>query len=222
MEMASLVLTILQAEGFQVVHFCSAEEADQAPEFDKIDLLLLDINLPGCDGYEFLTKIRKVYQFPVIFLTARQNATDIVSGLSSGADDYISKPFSSDVLVARIRAVLRRSSGERLSELRVVHFGMFEFEKDTQELRKADNIISLSSRESRLLLFLINHINTFSTPDEIYNSVWKQQYGDVTTVAVHINRLRNKIEDDPSKPVYIKTKPGSGYGLFSGKDGSPL
>jgi DNA-binding response OmpR family regulator len=165
------------------------------------------------DGFEFLNIIRKKSDMPVLILTARKTDQDVITGLGYGADDFISKPFSSGIVIARIRALLRRAgpSVSRDADHTATVFGPYAFDSATLTLMKAEVPVPLSMRECRLLDYLIKNTGKSRTPETIYNDVWKNLYGDVTIVAVYIQRLRRKLEDDPAAPVYIQTMPGYGY-----------
>ena len=177
--------------------------------------MTLDINLPGMSGYEFIPILRKKSTVPIICLTARTSDVDVVTGLGSGADDYISKPFSSVVLIAHIRAMLRRcdenesSPGGTSNEK--VSFGDYSFLPQSFILKQGDVQVPLSMRECRLLDYLIKNAGKARTPEVIYREVWQNAYGDLSTVGVYIQRLRKKIEPDPKNPLYILTTTGAGY-----------
>jgi len=223
-EMSDLIVIFLEQEGFGTVVFDTAEKAlEQFPQAHA-DLIILDINLPGMDGFEFLNIIRKQTQIPVLILTARTSDQDVITGLGYGADDFISKPFSSAIVIARVRALLRRSTGTAAPAQSTVHevrFGPFAFDSSSFILTKDGVQIPLSMRECRLLDYLIKTAGKNAPPETIYNDVWKNTYGDVTIVGVYIQRLRRKIETDPANPVYIQTAPGYGYSFHfpSGAEG---
>jgi two-component system response regulator RegX3 len=177
---------------------------------DPVSLVILDVNLPGMDGFAFLDRFRKTKSTPVLIVSARSADEDIITGLGYGADEFVTKPFSPRVLVARVRAMLRRSQG--LADLpAALAFGPFTFDRDACLLKKGDQRIPLSNKEFGVLDHLLAQEGRPSTPEAIYKGVWKNTYGDLTSVAVYIQRLRRKIEVDPSHPVYIETVPGMGY-----------
>lgn len=212
-EIVELLKIFLGQEGFEVSSASSAEEALE--KFSQIspDLMILDINLPGMSGFDFIPLIRKKTEVPILCLTARTSDIDVVTGLSNGADDYLPKPFSSAVLVAHVRALLRRSDAS-LSQgeaLKSYKFGDFEFFPSTFTLLKNKNHLPLSMNEYRLLDFLIKNAGTPFEPEKIYKEVWKNEYGDTTSVAVYIQRLRRKLENDPKNPKFILTQAGYGY-----------
>jgi DNA-binding response OmpR family regulator len=212
-EMSKLIAMFLESAGYGSVTFETAEEALEWMPGNTFDLVLLDLNLPGIDGFEFLGRARKFTSVPVLIVTARESDEDLITGLGYGADDFLSKPFSSGVLLARVRALLRRSELSPLvpsAENRVV-FGPFSFDRHDFVLRKGQERISLSMREYGVLDYLISNAGIPKSPQTIYDAVWKNKYGDLTTVAVYIQRLRRKLEDDPANPVYICTEFGKGY-----------
>jgi DNA-binding response OmpR family regulator len=211
-EMADLVALFLSKEGMRVESRENAEEALELVKAEPFDLIVLDINLPGMDGFEFLAEARKFTSCPVLIVTARGADEDLIAGLGQGADEYMTKPFSPKVLVARARALLRRSRGftER-SAVGLVSFGPYVLDRSAFELKKGNQIVALSVKEFSVLSFLVENSESPQTPQAIYDAVWKREYGDLTAVAVYIQRLRRKIEDDPAEPVYIETVYGRGY-----------
>ncbi|MGA2976870.1 MAG: response regulator transcription factor [Spirochaetia bacterium] len=209
-EMADLIRLYLQKEGMDST-ICETGE-DGLSQFDRerYDLVILDINLPGIDGFEFLQRLRKGSAVPVMIVSARDADEDMILGLGIGADEFVTKPFSPKVLVARIRAMLRRTLDMKTSP-NSVKFGDFILDIDGYLLKKGGEKISLSSKEFEVLAYLATHAGKAMTPDTIYAEVWKNQYGDITAVAVYVQRLRKKIEIDPSAPVFIETVHGMGY-----------
>ena len=222
-EIAELISLYLSNDGLDSVHAENAEDALEIISSSNIDLIVLDINLPGMDGFEFLQKLRNTKKsIPVIIVSARQDDADMILGLGIGADDYVTKPFSPKVLVARIRSNLRRyfDEGSRASErtVNVFSFGEYTIDMDAYVVKKGDKRVLLSPREYEVLAYLVNNMPNPKTPDDIYKTVWGNNYGDITTVAVHIQRLRKKLEKDPSQPEFIKTVHGMGYQFSSGGD----
>ncbi|HEY9595999.1 MAG TPA: response regulator transcription factor [Spirochaetia bacterium] len=209
-EMAELIRLYLQKEGMEAVICETGEEGLVAFERDRFDLVVLDINLPGIDGFEFLQRLRRSSNVPVIIVSARDADEDMILGLGIGADEFVTKPFSPKVLVARARAILRRATDMRTSP-NSVRFGEFLLDVDGFLLRRGGDKVSLSSKEFEVLAFLATHPDRAMSAETIYSEVWKNQYGDVTAVAVYIQRLRRKIEADPAAPVFIETVHGMGY-----------
>jgi len=211
-EMSDLIALFLRKEGIQVEARDTAEEALTILRAEAFDLIVLDINLPGMDGFAFLAEARKVTDCPVLIVTARGSEEDLISGLGQGADEYMTKPFSPKVLVARVRALLRRSTGfSERSPSDSLAFGPYVLDRAAFELRKGEGIVGLSVKEFGVLSFLAANPGAPQTPQAIYDAVWKREYGDLTAVAVYIQRLRRKIEKDPGNPVYIETVYGRGY-----------
>ena len=219
-ELAELVSLYLSKEGFEIRTAESAEDGFTVIEGWKPELIILDINLPGMDGFEFLQRFRRSSDTPVLIVSARDSDEDQISGLGIGADEYITKPFSPKVLVARVRALFRRlrDFNDRSQE-NVFRFGPFVLDYDSCILKKNGERIPLSTKEYGCLAWLTENPGKPMDVEKIYSSVWKNSYGDLTTVAVYIQRLRKKIEDDPTNPVYIETVHGMGYRLnINGKE----
>jgi DNA-binding response OmpR family regulator len=211
-ELGELVQLFLSKDGIDSDIASTAELGFEFMAGNGYDLITLDINLPGMDGFEFLQKLRKMSDIPVIILSAREGDEDIVLGLGLGADEFVNKPFAPKVLVARIRAILRRIRDGKHDDIeKNVVFGPFSLTQDAYYLEKNGERMVLSTKEFEVLQFLIQNPGTPFISDEIYQAVWGQEYGDVTSVAVYIQRLRRKIEDDPTKPEYILTMHGRGY-----------
>ena len=213
-ELAELYALYLNREGFECRIAPDAESGlplALARE-NGWNLIVLDINLPGMDGFEFLEQLRKSSTTPVMILTAREAEEDVIHGLGVGADDFVTKPCPPRVLAARVRAYIRRAqvpaSGKEGS---VWRFGPYELDAEALFLTKNGIPISLSPREFGILQTLIDARGKSFTPEELYDKVWGQNFGDVSAVGVYIQRLRRKIEDDPAAPRYIQTQYGLGY-----------
>lgn len=181
------------------------------------DLILLDVMLPGIDGYEVCRKVREHSNVPIIMLTAREDEVDKVVGLELGADDYITKPYSNRELSARIKANLRRSSYDNIpapqhEEHDTIVSGDLLINVERYEVSKNGEVIDITLREFELLKFLAMQPDKIFSREKLLENVWGYEYyGDVRTVDVTVRRLREKIEDDPSMPKYIITKRGVGY-----------
>jgi DNA-binding response OmpR family regulator len=210
-EMADLVALYLEKEGIETSVCESGEAAFELLKTSRFDLLLLDINLPGMDGFEFLQAFRKASSIPIIIVSARESDEDIIMGLGIGADEFVTKPFSPKVLAARVRAQLRRAGDSAIASRHLIRFGSFTLDVAGYVLKRDEKRISLSSKEFEVLHFLVSEAGNALTPERIYGNVWKNRYGDLTVVAVYIQRLRKKIEDDPANPYYIQTIHGMGY-----------
>jgi two-component system response regulator RegX3 len=209
-EMADLIRLYLQKEGMDASICETGEEGLAQFGRERYDLVVLDINLPGIDGFEFLQQLRKNSAVPVMIVSARDADEDMILGLGIGADEFVTKPFSPKVLAARARAMLRRSMDLKSSP-NSVKFGDFILDIDGYLLKKGGEKVPLSSKEFEVLAYLATHPGKAMTPDTIYSEVWRNQYGDVTAVAVYIQRLRKKIEKDPTSPEFIETVHGMGY-----------
>ena len=206
----------LKKEGYDVVTAEDGEVALEKFESENPDLLLLDIMMPKMDGYEVCRKIREKSNVPIIMLTARADEVDKVVGLEMGADDYVTKPFGNRELIARVKANLRRSDSAPVSNNEKDGnnqvYGDLNIDFDRYEVTKRGEVINLTLREFELLTFLATQTPTILTRENLLEKVWGYEYfGDVRAVDVTIRRLREKIEDDPSKPKYIVTKRGVGY-----------
>lgn len=205
----------LKKEGYEVLTAGDGEEAVEIVEKHQPDLILLDIMMPKMDGYEACRKIREKYNIPIIMLTARAEELDKVLGLEMGADDYVTKPFGTRELIARVKANLRRSvvkNEPAVEKGNVLKFGKLEIDLDKFEARKDGKVLELTYREFELLKFLAQNLRQVFSRETLLEKVWGYEYyGDVRTVDVTVRRLREKIEDNPGKPEYIITKRGVGY-----------
>ena len=216
---AELVATYLRRDGLRVAHALSAEAA-LAMMAELPSLVLLDLGLPGMDGLEFLRAFRTESVAPVIIVSARESDEDKLEGLGLGADDFVTKPFSPRVLAARVAALLRRvdyesrlreGSGRESSAGTILAFGPFSLDLDSGILSREGRALSLSRREFELLSFLALHPGRSFSAADLHREVWGLEHGDLSTVAVHIQRIRRKIEDEPSAPRWIRTVTGAGY-----------
>ena len=179
------------------------------------DLVLLDLMLPGLDGFSVCRRIREKSDIPILLVTARREDVDKIRGLGYGADDYIEKPFSPSVLVARVKANLaqyRRLKGETPDGNKELAGGGLRIDTDARRVFRGSDELQLKNKEYELLLFLMRHPNQVFSREDLYELIWGlESMGDNVTVAVHVNRLREKIEDDPSRPEHIQTVWGAGY-----------
>ena len=200
----------LQSEELNFVICSTIADARTVIPKQKIDLMIFDINLPDGNGLEFCREIKQKVSIPIALLTAKDMELDIVKGLESGADDYITKPFSLMVLRARIRALLRRSPARNEPEYKDSIF-LFRFE--TMEFYKNGISIELSKTEQRILYLLTSNPNIIITRERLLEWVWPEgtEYVEDNALSVAIRRLRDKLEDDSSNPQYIKTVYGKGY-----------
>jgi two-component system response regulator RegX3 len=207
---------LLGREGYEVEIAADGNEA--IAKFDKsgADLVLLDLMLPGINGTEVCRQIRTTSNVPIIMLTAKDDEVDKVVGLELGADDYVTKPYSSRELLARVRAVLRRG-GESLGnsgDARLVEVGQLKLDADRHLVTFNNENISLPLKEFELLEFLMRNAGRVLTRDQLIDRIWGSDYvGDTKTLDVHIKRLRSKFEKDPANPELIQTVRGLGYKL---------
>lgn len=201
----------LEGEGYGVRTAASAEEAAEILQGHEPDLLILDVMLPGKDGFELAREIRTRSPVPILMLTAKTDTIDVVVGLESGADDYVTKPFVTKELVARIRALLRRSrAGETVP--RRISVGALEIVPEAASVTKNGEPVHLTKTEFKLLLALASRPNQVFTRELLLQQVWEYDYfGDSRLVDVHVRRLRWKIEDDPRNPQIVQTVRGLGY-----------
>ena len=221
--LSKLICLYLEKSEMNAKAFSNAEEALDSLKNDNVpDIILLDLNLPGLSGFDFLKKLKenKDISPTVIITSARDSDEDIIKGLEY-ADDFITKPFSPNVLVARVKAAIRRQLSANAKAEDSIQFGEYTLLLNSCVLKKGVSKIPLSQKEYDVLEFLIKNAGTVISPEQIYQSVWKVTYGDVTAVAVYIQRLRKKIKyEDPSVEI-IKTEFGKGYvfnkSLISGK-----
>ncbi|NBI62425.1 DNA-binding response regulator [Clostridiales bacterium] len=200
----------LQSEELNFIICKTIAEARKALELDHFDLLIFDINLPDGSGLEFCRELKQNIKIPIALLTAKGMEMDIVKGLESGADDYITKPFSLMVLRARIRALLRRNTAANQQEYRN---SVFSFHFETMEFYKNGTPIEFSKTEQRILYLLVSNPNRILTRERLLEWVWPEgtEYVEDNALSVGIRRLREKLEDDSSHPSYIKTVYGKGY-----------
>ena len=204
----------LEASGFAVEVVPDGREGLSKALQDSYDLLLLDIMLPGIDGFHICREVRKTKNMPILMVSAKQEDIDKIRGLGLGADDYIIKPFSPNELVARVKAHIARY--ERLTgsqnQVKALRFGSLEIQEESRQVFVDGQEISLKKREFDLLFFLAKHPNIVFSKDRLFESVWGlEAMSDTATVMVHINRIREKIEKNPGSPKYIETVWGAGY-----------
>jgi phosphate regulon transcriptional regulator PhoB len=213
-DLVELVSYNLKKEGFGVVAAADGEDALQKIKKTDFAIILLDLMLPGIQGMELCRIIRgnpKTEHVPIIMLTAKGEEADKIRGLETGADDYMTKPFSPKELIARVNAVLRRA-GARPTQEKIVRIGNLRIDLERYSVHKGDTPIRLSATEFKLLLYLVERRGRVFSRDQLLDAVWKDEtFVEPRTVDVHIRRLRTQIEDDPADPVYIKTRRGVGY-----------
>jgi DNA-binding response OmpR family regulator len=206
-----VVTRYLRRDGFQTLEAETGEEARTIVEQQSPALVVLDVMLPGINGLDLCQWIRTTSSIPVILLTARGEEADRIVGLELGADDYVTKPFSPRELAVRVRNVLRRVAAD-LTHATDFRFGAVALDAASREVHKEGERVRLTSREFDLLWFLVSHPKRVFSRDQLMNSVWGYSSAlDTGTVTVHIRRLREKIEDDPSRPRFLETVWGVGY-----------
>jgi two-component system response regulator RegX3 len=203
---------LLRREGYEVQVVDNGLAAVSAVEATPPDLMLLDLMLPGLPGTEVCREVRQRSSLPIIMLTAKDSEVDIVVGLELGADDYVTKPYSSRELLARIKAVLRRRAEDPHASQSILEYHGIVLDSDRHQLVVRGNPVSLPLKEFELLELLMLNAGRVLTRGQIIDRVWGSDYfGDTKTLDVHIKRLRSKIEDSPSEPTMIVTVRGLGY-----------
>ena len=204
----------LEQEGMEVDCAYDGEEALEAIKNNEYDVVLLDVMIPKMSGFEVCQNVREFSEVPIIMLTAKGDDMDKILGLEYGADDYITKPFNILEVKARIKAIMRRNkrTGNNVISSKVVTFGDLKVDFDGRRVFVRNHEENLTAKEFELLELLMNNPGKVYSRDSLLNTVWGYDYyGDVRTVDVHVRRLREKIEDEPSNPDYIHTKWGVGY-----------
>ena len=209
-DLAEIAIDYMEEKGFGCIRAESGEEAFEALYQHPIRLIILDINLPGMNGFQFIEKLRNETELPVIFISARTSDTDKVKGLMLGGDDYLSKPYSLAELYSRVLALLRRTYG--YSVLKPLCFSDIIIDQKRKSVTKADSPLEMTSKMYELLAYLAAHPGEILTKERLFTEIWG--YGSESTpsvLSVHIRWLREKIERDPSHPEHILTVYGKGY-----------
>jgi DNA-binding response OmpR family regulator len=206
-----VVLSYLRAEGYDVSEAADGETALSMVGHERPDLVVLDVMLPGVDGLEVIRRIRSGGDLPVIMLTALGSEEDRVVGLELGADDYLTKPFSPRELVLRIGSVLRRAGESTSPDMEVLEDGGLRIDGPRRQVTLDGVPLSLTMREFDLLRFFVGHPGVAFTRVELLEKVWGWSFGDQSTVTVHVRRLREKVEVDPTMPERLVTVWGVGY-----------
>ncbi|AGL02327.1 response regulator transcription factor [Desulfoscipio gibsoniae] len=215
-EMVELIEKYLKREGFQVITGNTGREAIRLAKSQKPDLIILDLIMPEMDGLEACQVLRRDSLTPILLISAKGDDTDKVLGLGLGADDYLTKPFSLNELVARVKAHLRRCDYAKKAApdtgLDFIACGSLEINTRSHEVHMGGKPVILTSKEFELLYYMVQNANQVFNRETLYEKIWGyDSSGDSRTVMVHIRRLREKIEEDPNKPRYLKTIWGTGY-----------
>ncbi|GAA0076456.1 response regulator transcription factor [Clostridium sp. CTA-5] len=219
-EILKLLETVLKKEGFSEIYTAKTMKEGIA-EFERVkpDLVILDIMLPDGEGYEICKNIRNNSNVPILFLSAKTEELDKILGFAIGGDDYITKPFSPKEVAFRIKAHLRRANytneGNNIeSKEKTIKFGPYILNENRAEITKGEKTIELTAKEFKILSLLAHNQNQIISKEKLCDKVWGEDYiGFDNTIMVHIRKIREKIEDDPSKPKYIVTVKGLGYKL---------
>ena len=215
-EITDLVDVILQNEGYATIKYYDSLEAKKEIETNNnIDLAILDVMMPGMDGFALCTKIREKHTYPIIMLTARVEDVDKITGLTIGADDYVTKPFNPLELLARVKAQLRRYkrySASSKSSAEVFESNGMMINKQEHTVTLFDEVVNLTPTEFEILWLLCENAGSVVSSEKIFETVWKEDYLDSNnTVMVHIRRIREKLNEPPKNPKIIKTVWGVGY-----------
>lgn len=217
-EIREIIEILLVAEDYTSVQADDGMEALRLLKEDSFDLIILDIMMPGMNGYQTCLEMRKISNAPILFLSARTRDSDKTLGFSSGGDDYLAKPFSYNELISRVKALIRRyhiyrgkEDGGRVPETFSCH--SLTVDEQSEQVTKHGTLIDLTALEYQILLLFLKHRGQIFSAGHLYESIWNEPYyyGASNTVMVHIRNLRKKIEDDPNNPVIIKTIWGKGY-----------
>ncbi len=214
-DILKLLSMVLKKEGFENIY--TAEEGESGfTLFKRInpDIVLLDIMLPDEEGYEVCKKIRTISNIPILFMSAKTEEIDRILGFALGGDDYITKPFSTKEVAYRIKAHLRRNSynGEEENKSPILNIGPFQIDEEKVEVKKNGEVLELKPKEYKMFLHMAKHPNQIMSKEKLCSDVWGEDYiGFDNTIMVHVRRLREKIEDNPSSPRYIINVKGLGY-----------
>ena len=208
----TMLYKVIRSNGLESETASSGEEALERVKHRDYALILLDVNMHGMDGFEVVQQLRsRGVKTPIIIVSGRQEDYDTLYGLDIGADDYVTKPFNPIVLGAKVKALIRRSKGALSGTDAVISAGPFQYNTTTLRFYKNGQEIILSSKENAMMKLFIDHVNRVFSKDMIYELIWGESIIDENAIMVYINRLRQKIEEDPSHPTYIQTVRGLGY-----------
>ena len=209
---STMLYKVIKSNGIEADTVSSGEAALDAVGRKNYDLILLDVNLHGMDGFQVVQSIRKRgLKTPIIIVSGRKEDYDALYGLDIGADDYVTKPFNPITLGAKVKALIRRSRSHLPGTGAVISAGPFQYHTSSLRFYKNGEEIVLSSKENAMMKLFIDHVNRIFSKDMLYDLIWGEAIIDENAIMVYVNRLRQKIEDDPSKPRYIQTVRGLGY-----------
>lgn len=210
-ELAALIRTFLERDGYRVVSVSSAEKAQAFFEMERAKLMLLDIMLPGMDGFAFCDAVRKENNLPIIILSARVDKEDKINGFLLGADDYVEKPVDMDILNAKIGALMRRNYDLKQKNI-IIHSGALSIDKEAKLVSLEGAAVSMTAKEYELLLLFAENPGKTMRKDYLFHRIWGvDSFSESQTLTVHIKMLRDKIEKDPKNPKRIQTIWGVGY-----------
>ncbi len=208
----TMLYKAIRSNGIEAQQVSSGEQALQWVSQNRCDLIIMDINMPGMDGFQVIQTLRnRGLRIPIMIVSGRQEDYDTLYGLDIGADDYVTKPFNPVVLGAKVKALLRRSKASSFGDSAVIVAGPFRYNTITMRFYKDNREISLSSKEHAMMKLFLDNVNRVFSKDMLYTLVWGEAIIDENAIMVYINRLRQKIEENPSKPRYIQTVRGLGY-----------
>jgi DNA-binding response OmpR family regulator len=211
LELADLICTFLKKDGFNIINVDSGEKALEFFQKDVAKIVLLDIMLPGIDGFTVCSEIRKNHNVPIIIMSAKVDKTDKMNGFTLGADDYIEKPVDVDVLSAKVSALMKRNY-ELKVERTIINSGAISINKNANEVYVDGKLLNMTSKEFELLLLLVENPRKTLNKEYLFNKIWgAESFSENQTLTVHIKMLRDKIEQDPKKPKRIVTIWGVGY-----------
>lgn len=214
-KIAQLESDYLISSGYETKIIMNGNDVKQALEKDSYDLIVLDVMLPGCNGYDICREIRDMYDIPILMVTARSENMDIIRGLGLGADDYITKPFDPSEFATRVRTHLKRYQRLTHQKEKEIIVQDLLIEKNKHKVFKNGSELKLPNKEFELLYYLCSNPNIVFSKGQLLEKIWGyDSLGDDATVSVHINRLREKIEDDPRNPKIIETVWGVGYRII--------
>lgn len=211
LELADLICTFLKKDGFSIINVESGERALEFLEKDVAKIVLLDIMLPGIDGFTVCSSIRKNHNIPIIIMSAKVDKEDKINGFTLGADDYIEKPVDIDILGAKVSALMKRNY-ELKAKRTIIDSGDISINKEANEVYLDGKLLSMTSKEFELLLLFVENPNKTLSKEYLFNKIWGlESFSENQTLTVHIKMLRDKIEENPKKPKRIVTLWGVGY-----------